>query len=168
MKRGILFLLILASLVASAFDTTAWLTRRSMLEQEATRLAEAYTNFSARVENPSEHAVVPLETFPGGAIKLKIEARYAQFFTVEGFVWGKDVVIIKYDEDGEENARLEADSCLVDRATKSGWASGSACLIHGETRFDGEDLYFSSPESYTISFTSSKIHSTDLKFGGAL
>lgn len=168
MKRLLLGIAILSSSSVLGFDTNEWLTRRSMLEQEATRLAMAYTNFSARVDHPSENAVVPLETFPDGAIKLKIEARFAQFFTGEGFVWGKNVVIFRYNEDGEETARLEADSCVVDRATKSGWASGSARVFHGETRFDGEDLYFSSPESYTIAFRSSRIDSTDLKFGGAL
>lgn len=168
MKRMLAMLLMTECATALAFDEAEWRARREEIERDAVRLAEAYTNCVGTAMQPSEHAVIPIETFEDGSIKMKIEARKAWFFAKDGLVLGEDVLIYRFDSDGVETTRLEAKSCLVDRNSKSGWASGTGRLVHGESVFVGEDIYFSSPRMYTIAFKRTQIDSTDLKFGGGL
>ena len=65
-------------------------------------------------------------------------------------------------------AMIEAQNCVVDRFSKSGWAEGPATLVHGKTTFRGKGVYFSSPEAYVKVFEGADVDSQDLKFGGAL
>lgn len=168
MKLLTLIVSVMAGLSTFAFDVESWKAKRAEIERDAVRLAQAYTNCVATTMQPSECAVIPIETFDDGSIKVKIEARKAWFFAKEGMVLGEDVKICRYDSDGVETTRLEAKSCLVDRNSKSGWASGEGRLTHGESVFVGEDIYFSSSRMYTAAFKSAQIDSTDLKFGGGL
>lgn len=168
MKRSLAIFSMTVGMTAFALDIEAWKAGRAEIERDAVRLATAYTNCVQTTMQPSERAVIPIETFEDGSIKLKIEARKAWFFAKDGFVLGEDVVIYRFDSDGVETTRLEAKSCLVDRNSKSGWANGEGRLTHGESVFVGEDLYFSSPKMYTIAFKRTQIDSSDLKFGGGL
>lgn len=152
---------------ASSFDFEAWSLKRAVLKEEAHRLAAAFTNFTARAETPSEDAVVPIETHPDGSVKLKIQAKKATLFVKEGYVLGSDVTIVDTAEDGTETTRIEAKECLIDRATKSGWAQGVARFAHGKTVFVGEDLFFSSPEQYLMAFRDLQIDSTDMLAGAS-
>ena len=151
-----------------AFVSAEWSGRREMLTREAERLQAAYTNCAVRATEPAEGVMVPIETNPDGSIKLSIEAKKAQFFLDDDIVWAEGVVIKKTGSDGEEISRIEADNCVFDRNTKSGWADGCLRLTHGGTVFSGRGVYFSSPEDYVMSFSSSSIYSKDLKFGGGL
>ncbi len=162
---GFIAALLLAN-VTLAFDSSAWLGKREMLTREAERLREAYTNCLVQVSQSAEGMVVPIETYPNGAIKFSIAAKRAQFFLKEGFIWAEGVVITEFDISGKELSRIEADNCVVDRDTKSGWVEGRAKVVRDKTEFTGEGVYFSSPENYIISFDSSRIESKDLKSGG--
>ena len=99
-------------------------------------------------------------------MKLSIEAKKSQFFLDEGIVWAEGVVIRKTGADGKEVSRIEADNCVFDRNTKSGWADGRLTLTHGGTVFSGRGVYFSSPEGYVSITEGSDIVSQDLRFGG--
>lgn len=151
-----------------AFVSAEWSGRREMLAREAERLQSAYTNCAARATEPAEGVVVPIEINPDGSVKLSIEAKKSQLFLDEGIVWAEGVVIRKTESDGTEVSRIEADNCVFDRNTKSGWANGRLTLTHGGTVFSGCGVYFSSPEDYVMSFSGSSIYSRDLKFGGGL
>lgn len=168
MKRLLLVPVLAAALAASAFDSRLWLGKREVLTREAERLHAAYTNCLAKVDQPAEGVNVPLETYENGSVKLSVAARKAQVFLDSGLIWAEGVVIRKLDEDGSELSRIEAERCVVDRATKSGWVEGVGRIIHGKTTFTGEGIYFSSPEGYVISRRKTVIETTDLKFGGAL
>lgn len=161
-----LFVVCLLPFFAFAFDSEAWLGKREMLTREAERLRAAYSNCTARVDQSAEGMVVPIETYPNGAIKYSIAAERAQFFLKEGLIWADGVVITQLDSDGKELSRIEARSCVVDRDTKSGWVEGRARIVRDRTSFTGEGVYFSSPENYVISFESSRVESKDVKTGG--
>ena len=154
--------------IVIAFSMADWTGRREMLTREAERLQVAYSNCVAQAMEPAEGIVVPVETHPDGAVKLSIAAKRAKMFIKEGLVWAEGVVIRKLDENGAEDSRIEASSCVFDRNTKSGWVSGTTRMTRGKTVFSGRDVYFSSPEDYLMSFGGSSISSEDLKFGGGL
>lgn len=167
MKAAIEFLCILASLAASAaFDSAEWLVKRDVLSREAERLRQAYSNCVARVVDPAEDIVIPIETFPDGSVKSSVSAKKAVFFLDTGMVWASGVTVKKQDAEGNVLSQIDAGSCVIDRTTKSGWAEGPAKLRHGSTVFEGEGVYFSSPEGYVSVMRKSRIHSKDLKFGG--
>lgn len=167
MKAAIEIFCILAVMTASAaFDSTAWLARREMLAQEAERLRVAFTNCAAKVTEPAEDITVPLETFPDGSVKSSIFAKKAVLFLESDLVWAEGVTVKKVDAEGNVVSQIEAKNCVVDRVTKSGWAEGPAKISHGSTVFEGEGVYFSSPEAYVMVMRRSRIVSKDLKFGG--
>ena len=157
---------ILAVLVA--FSVADWVGRRELLTREAERLQVAYSNCVAQASEPAEGVVIPIETHPDGAVKLSIAAKRAMIFLDKGLVWAEGVTIQKFDEKGVEDSRIEAESCVFDRDTKSGWVAGRMTMTKDKTVFTGRDVYFSSPEDYMISFGGSSISSEDMKFGGGL
>lgn len=167
MKAAIDIICVFAAFAASAaFDSAGWLAKREMLTREAERLQVAYSNCLARVSEAAEDVIVPLETFPDGAVKSSVHAKRAQFFLDTGLVWAADVTVKKLDDEGKVVSQIDAASCVIDRTTKSGWAEGPAKLRHGTTEFEGEGVYFSSPEGYVSVMRRSRIVSKDLKFGG--
>ena len=149
-----------------AFDSAEWLGKRELLTREAERLMAAYTNCVATLQVPAEDVTVPVEVFEDGSLKTVVSARRAQYFLESGLVWAEGVTIRKFKSDGSVDGVIEAEHCVVDRNSKSGWAEGAAKVTHGETVFTGKGIYFSSPESYVKVFADSHIDSKDLKFGG--
>ena len=168
MKRMIVLSLILSATVAAAFDSEAWFGKREMLTREAERLQAAYSNCLGRVDQPAEGVVVPVEMFPDGSIRLSVEARKAQFFLDTGFIWGEGVIIRRLDEQRRVVSRIDAGKCVIDRNTRSGWIEGRARVSHEDSVFEGENIYFSSPEGYLMSTRSTKLLSKNLKLGGVL
>lgn len=161
-----MFCILSAMTVSAAFDSTEWLARREMLSLEAERLRAAFSNCAAKVTEPAEDITVPLETFPDGSVKSSIHAQKAMLFLDSGIVWAEGVTVKKVDAEGKVVAQIDAKNCVVDRLTKSGWADGPAKISHGSTVFEGEGVYFSSPEAYVMVMRNSRIVSKDLKFGG--
>lgn len=165
MKRILTIAVIALSFRSMAFDSTAWLEKREILSREAERLMVAYTNFAARVSQPAENVAVPVELFPDGAIKTIIEAKKAQYFLQEGFIWAENVVVRRFRAPGKLEFRIDARNCVVDRTTKSGWANGKALVRHDGTVFYGDGIYFSSPEGYVSSWRDTKVEVRGVKSG---
>ena len=158
----------MAASAALAFDSAGWHEKRGLLLREAERLRAAYSNCLSRVKMPAEDVTVPVETFDDGSVKTVVAAKKAQFFVSDGLVWAEGVVIKKFKADGAQETLVEASSCVVDRATKSGWAEGPALVRHGNTLFRGDGVYFSSPEGYVRVFSNADIESDDFSSGGGL
>lgn len=168
MRHVALFALIsLAGLSATAaFDSSAWLEKRRLLTEEALRLRSAYSNCVACLQVPAEDVTVSLETHPDGSVKTVVYAKKAQYFLDSGFVWAEGVVVRKFKKDGALDVRIDAENCVIDRWTKSGWADGRAKIVQGTTVFTGRNVYFSSPEGYVKVFLDSALDSKGLKVGG--
>ncbi len=164
----VLLSLCLLALGVRAFDSTAWLAKRADLEHEIARLREAYRQCVQSLQTPAEDVTIPVETFPDGSVKFVIHAQKAQYFLASGLVWAEGVTVRKFKRDGVLDLTLEAQNCVVDRLTKSGWAEGAATLTQGETVFRGRGVYFSSPEGYVRVTQDSDFDSKDLKGGGGL
>lgn len=165
MKKIFTISLLAAAAQAAAFDSTAWLEKREILSREAERLMAAYTNISAKVTEPAENVTVPVESFPDGAIKTVVQARKAQYFLQEGFIWAENVVVKRFRSPGKLEFRIDARNCIIDRSTKSGWANGKAIIRHDGTVFYGDGIYFSSPEGFVTSWRDTRVEIRGIKTG---
>ena len=149
---------------AWAFNSEEWLGKRELFAREAERLRAAYSNCVANLETPADDIALPVETFADGSVKTRIEAKKAQYFLDKGLVWAKDVKVRRFRADGTQEACIDAESCVVDRESRSGWAEGPASAKHEKTTFRGDGIYFSAPDSYVKVFAASDVESVDLKF----
>ncbi len=141
--------------------------KRALLDREAERLQAVYTNCVARLQSPAENVTVPIEHYPDGAVKASVSARKAQFFLESGLVWCEGVCLRECGPDGKtERARVEADACVIDRRTRSGWADGRARAVYGKTTVEGRGIYFSFEEKFVKIMSDVRIVSRDLKFEG--
>jgi len=157
---------LLTTFVASAFDSAKWLAKREELSRDADRLRCEYSNAVARITTPSEGLTIPLETYPDGAVRTSLYARRAQIFEKSTLVWAEGLELAKFDADGQKKLKLEADRCVIDRQTKTGWVEGHAKVTQGKTVFEGDGVYFSSPKNFVSAYLHSDIKSADLRFGG--
>lgn len=166
MRIFVSIVLAFAASSAMAFDSAKWLEKREFLTREVERLQAAYRKCSANINQPAEDVTVPLETFDDGSVKSVVHANRAQYFMKEGLVWAEGVIVKKFKPDGSLDARIDAQSCIIDRFTKSGWSEGPTKVEHKSTVFTGNGVYFSSPEGYVKIVKDSDVVSKDLKFGG--
>lgn len=143
-----LVLAMLPALPAAALDRAGWQEKRALLGAEAERLRAAFARYKARVKDPAEDVVVPIDSFDDGTAKATIHAEKAYYFLQEGMVWGEGVTLRQLRRDGSVEAEVKAASCLVDRETKSGWAEGATEAAYGNRRLSGEGAYFSLAERY--------------------
>ena len=154
MRSFIEIALILAAMSAHAFDSASWLEQRALLDHEAARLKAEYPKFRERVYKPAENVVIPVESHPDGSVKTTVVAERAQIFLQEGYVWAEGVEIRQLRPDGTVESSIDADNCIVDRSTKSGWTEGHASAKYkGEAELEGDNLYFSAEEEYIKIFT---------------
>lgn len=169
MNRAQLFapLLAVSSLCAyAAFDSAAWFAKRAAYDADAARLRAAYTNSLAHVDSPAENVDIPVEKHDDGSVKLSIAAKKAQFFIVEGLIWGEGVCVRKFDEEGKVTAQIDATHCVIDRVSRSGWVEGHARVDHHGTVMDGDDVYFASSNGYVRVYRNAVIVSDNIKAEG--
>lgn len=158
----------LAMTTALAFDPDSWLERRELLTREAERLEQLYAKCEGKAGNPAEKVSLPVDGHPNGAVKTLITADKAQFFQSDNAVWAEGVAAHEYDAAGKELSRLEAERCVVDRETKSGWVDGKARAIHGQTLVKGARVYVSFAEDYVMITSNALVRSRDFGRRGAL
>lgn len=152
---------LLAASCLHAFDSEAWLAQRARHAADAERLRKAYASCAAAVSNPGENVVVPIEAHPDGSVKTCVSAEKAQFFLVEGLVWGQGVKIRQFRRDGSLEAWIDAENCVVDRKTRCGWVDGLAkAKYRDEAALQGRGVYFSAGSEY-LSVHSDTVLTTD-------
>ncbi len=154
----------MAPLAAFAFRSEDWLAKREILSREAERLQVAYTSCVARVEEPAVDVVMPFERYPDGSVKASVTAKKAQVFLETGMIWGADVTVSQFSTNGVESARVEADGCVIDRDTKSGWVQGHAKAVYLGNEAEGDGIYFSFPEEFVTIYANTRIRVKDRKF----
>lgn len=161
-----LFVNILVSAVAlsaQAFDSAAWLGRRAALDSEASRLRAAYAKCAAEATEPAEGLTIPFESHPDGSVKASVAAARAQLFLADGLVWGEGVKVRQFRADGSEEARIDAENCVVDRKSRSGWVDAHASARYrDEAELEGDGVFFSSGDEY-VSVTSNTVLRADGK-----
>ena len=70
----------------------------------------------------------------------------------------------QYREDGTVYASLDAESCVVDRGSQSGWVAGDAKMTYGEASVKGRGIYFSLARQFIKIFSQSEIRAGRTKF----
>lgn len=135
----------------AAFDSASWMAGRAEHLREADRLRAAYRMCEVAVQSPAENVTVPVENHPDGSVKTSVFAKRAQFFLKEGLIWCSGVQIRQFREDGTVESTIDADNCVVDRATRSGWAEGQASASYREQAdLSGAGVYFSASDEYVM------------------
>ena len=145
-----------AALAASAFSSAEWLEKRGD-DSDVLRLRAAYADCVKKLESPAENVSIPIESFPDGTVKSRVTAARAHMFPDSGFVWGEKIRVEQYKEGGKLYASLDAENCVVDRKTKSGWVEGSAEMTYGDASVKGRGIYFSLTNEFIKIFSQSEI-----------
>lgn len=154
MRLSIEILCLMVAFTAQAFDSAEWLGQRKLLGYEAARLSKAYAKCYRSVSEAAESIEIPVEAYPDGSVKLGLAAKRAQIFINTGMVWGEGVTIRQMKRGGELEAKIDADNCVVDRETRSGWVDGHAHAEFGrDVSLDGDKVYFSAYEEYLAIYT---------------
>lgn len=161
MRLSVSIFALALALEAVAFDSGLWLGKRALLDREAERLRAAYTNCLANTDKPAENLTIPVESHPDGSVKASVTAKRAKFFLDTGFVWGEEVLLRQFSTNGAVEASVEAEQCVVDRNTKSGWVEGHAKAVYDGTVLEGDGVYLSFPEEYVKIFKATDIRATE-------
>ena len=152
-----------AAVSALAFDSGKWLAERGD-DSDMLRLRAAYEDCIKKIEAPAENVAFPLETYPSGMVKSRLRAKKAFMFVDTGFIWGEDIRVEQYKEDGKTvEAYLTADNCIVDRKSKSGWVAGNAHMDWDGTSIKGRGIYFSFDREFIKIFSQTEIRTKALK-----
>ena len=149
---------------ALAFNSDEWLAKREVLSREAERLQVAYTSCVARISEPAQDVTLPIERNADGSIRASVTAKKAQVLLELGLIWGSEVVVTQLSTNGVVEARVEADGCVIDRDTKSGWVEGNATMIYGDSSVKGRGIYFSLPREYIKILSKCEIRTKGAKF----
>ena len=164
LRKTLIALLAFAPAAAFAFRSDEWLAKREILSREAERLQAAYTSCVARLDEPAADVTIPFERHADGSVKASVTAKKAQVFLDTGMIWGSDVVVSQFSTNGVEDAHVEADGCVIDRVTKSGWVQGHARALHLGNEVEGDGIYFSFEEEFVTIYANTKIRVKDQKF----
>lgn len=170
-KTSAISVILLSACISSAgasegFSAKDWADKRIILAREAERLQNEYGKCRAAMTSPALDIAVPVERHSNGALKFGIKAKKAFFILEKGLVYAEGIVASQYDPSGRLVASIEAESCVIDRETKSGWAAGRVVARYGATKVEGDDVYFSSAEEYIAVNRNSKVVSSELDFKG--
>ena len=166
MYKTLIMSIALAALPVCAFSSAQWLAERND-DGDMLRLRKAYEQCVAQLESPAENVVFPLETLPDGTVKSRLRARRAQLFIDSGLIWGEGIRVEQYGKDGKVDSFLEAENCIVDRKTKTGWVEGDAIMSYGKSTVKGRGVHFSVDREFIKIFSKSEIRTTGLKIDPA-
>ena len=160
MKNFVLSLALLAASAVSAFSSEKWLAERGD-DSDALRRRAAYAacakKINAKQEAPAENVSIPIESFSDGTVKSRVTAARAHVFAESGLIWGEKIRVEQYRDDGSVYASLDAENCIVDRKTKSGWVAGAAQMVYGDASVKGRGIYFSLAREFIKIFSQSEI-----------
>lgn len=162
MKSFLAIICSLAAISLYAFSSEKWLAERND-DSDIVRLQAAFADCKAKLSQPAENVMFPIETYPDGTVKSRIRAQQAQMFLDTGFIWGKGIRVEEYDHDGKVKSSLDADDCVVDRNTRTGWVKGLAVMKVGDTMVKGRGVYFSFNREFVKILSQSEIRSKGLK-----
>ena len=146
-----------AGAAVAAFSSERWLAKRAD-DSDMLRLRAAFAECAKKTVAPAENVSMVLESYPNGAVKSRITAARATIFPDSSFIWAEDIHLEQFDSTGtNRTARLDAENCLVDRKTKTGWVDGNANMIYGDATVKGRGIYFSLESEFIKIFSQSEI-----------
>lgn len=143
--------------LAAAFSSERWLAERAD-DSDMLRLRAAFAECSQKAVAPAENVSMVLESYPDGVVKTRIRAARATIFPDSGHIWAESIRLEQFDATGTNlTARLDAENCLYDRTTKTGWVDGNADMQYGDAAVKGRGIYFSLTREFIKIFSQSEI-----------
>ena len=153
----------LAACAAAAFSSERWLAERAD-DSDMLRLRTAFAECAKKAVAPAENVSMVLETYPDGKVKSRITAARANIVPDSGYVWAEKIRLEQFDAGGTNmTASLDAENCLVDRTTKTGWVDGNANMTYGDSTMKGRGIYFSLTREFIKIFSQSEIRTKGAK-----
>ena len=148
---------LVTGVAAAAFSSERWLAERAD-DSDMLRLRAAFAECAKKVVAPAENVSMVLESYPDGKAKSRITAARAMIFSDSSYIWAEKIRLEQFDATGtNRTARLDAENCLVDRATKTGWVDGNADMLYGDATVKGRGIYFSLTREFIKIFSQSEI-----------
>ena len=148
---------LVAGAAVGAFSSERWLAERAD-DSDMLRLSAAFAECAKKVVAPAENVSMVLESYPDGKAKSRITAARAMIFSDSSYIWAEKIRLEQFDATGtNRTARLDAENCLVDRATKTGWVDGNADMLYGDATVKGRGIYFSLTREFIKIFSQSEI-----------
>lgn len=146
-----------AGAAVAAFSSERWLAERAD-DSDMLRLRAAFAECAKKAVAPAENVSMVLEAYPDGTVKSRITAARATIFPDSSYVWAEQIRLEQFDATGtNRTARLDAENCLVDRTTKTGWVDGNANMVYGDSTVKGRGIYFSLTREFIKIFSQSEI-----------
>ena len=146
-----------AGAAAAAFSSERWLAERAD-DSDMLRLRAAFAECTKKTVAPAENVSMVLETYTNGVVKSRITAARATIFPDSSYIWAENIHLEQFDPTGTNmTARLDAENCLVDRTTKTGWVDGNANMVYGASTVKGRGIYFSLTREFIKIFSQSEI-----------
>ena len=146
-----------AGAAVAAFSSERWLAERAD-DSDMLRLRAAFAECAKKAVAPAENVSMVLESYPDGKAKSRITAARAMIFSDSSYIWAEKIRLEQFDATGtNRTARLDAENCLVDRATKTGWVDGNADMLYGDATVKGRGIYFSLTREFIKIFSQSEI-----------
>ncbi len=148
---------LMAGAASAAFSSERWLAERAD-DSDMLRLRAAFAECAKKAVAPAENVSMVWETYPDGTVKSRIKAARAMVFPDSGYVWAEKIHLEQVDPTGKIlKATLDAENCLYDRTTKTGWVDGDADMLYGDATVRGRGVYFSLKREFIKIFSESKI-----------
>ncbi len=110
-------------------------------------LEQRWESFRAAMDSPMENLTLPLEYFPDGRVKARLQAGKAQVFD-KNTIFAENVKVELLNNDGNVEAVLTTDDCLLDRPSKQGYCRGAVKVDWGSEHIKGRGLYFSATDEF--------------------
>ena len=146
-----------AGTAAAAFSSERWLAERAD-DSDMLRLRAAFADCTKKTVAPAENVSMVLESYPDGTVKSRIRAARATLFPDSSYIWAENIHIEQFDPSGTNlTAKLDAENCLVDRKTNTGWVDGNANMVYGDSTVKGRGIYFSLTDEFIKIFSQSEI-----------
>ena len=143
MRAAAAITVLLAALAAEAFDLDAWSAKCAEADEISAKMRTLYGKYASEAVDPALDLSIPVETYPSGAIKTLLTADKARVIFGSDYVWGEGVRIGQFSETGSTQSLVFAQSCLVNRVSKSGWIEGHARADHAGAQLEGDGVYIS-------------------------
>ena len=108
--------------------------------------------------SPIEQFAFPAEHYDDGRIRAVLRAQRAVIGADET-IWAWGVTLVMYDRQGEREGEMEAETCLFDRRTQTGYSAGKVRAVFNETAMTGVDCVWSVRDSFIRMLSEAEIHS---------
>ncbi len=156
-RRVLGWMTVMLTAGAAAFSSELWLAKRAD-DSDMLRLRAAFAECTKKTVAPAENVSMVLESYTNGVVKSRITAARATIFPDSSFIWAENIHLEQFDATGTNlTAKLDAENCLVDRKTNTGWVDGNASMVYGEATVKGRGIYFSLTDEFIKIFSQSEI-----------